>query len=586
MQSKAGMAALLAAMLVSGCASTRGGQDILCEGFENYALEPKPHAIISDIQRYGVENRGAGDPAPAFAMTSAPAPTSGEGPVDDMVGETVFGMDDAALEAEARRLREAYDRAAPQPTMESRVDGPSRDEIIVSSSLAPRNVLLLSGGGQWGAYGAGLFLGLICKEEASARHDPAAMPCLVAVPGAKRRITSDRAKLDFAALDAMDIGVITGVSTGSLQSLLLSVILDKTQLKETRIAALQEMLDRYAPAKQSELVDYDGFAAVVFQGSVAGTKALRGVVTEVLESKWNFRDGVLQPDGRYAGPVKKDRRLVDHLGFSPITTMVGVVKGYDGDFKSVNMRRMVREIQPDDGDGNVTPTDRATNCVLATTLASSAMPVFHQQLRVEDSTNEGNTDGKTTLFDGGVRRSVFISELGNAFNRRYELLASLMGTELYSRMEAADKLPRMYVLRNGPTTSVFDDKVNTVDNAIDQAMRAYELLVNELEVSSIASLRLANPYGPILLSTADGSENREFDRPAAAGVATDGLRQACTKNGEMFDPAFMLCLQNFGIRRGMALEFDRDGERIQPFWPISPIQPRPGIPVPAPANDN
>ena len=593
MKAKAAMAALVAAALVSGCASTRGGQNIACADFANYALEPKPHAIISDIQRYGVENRGA-DPAAALAFEKGQASPSGEdqGPVDAMIGQTVFGMDDAALEAEARRLREQYDRAGTQavvkggPSASLPAPGLDQNEIVVSSTLEPRNVLLLSGGGQWGAYGAGLFLGMICKQTVSARHDPENMPCLVKVPGQKRQITSEHGLLDFTALDEMDIGVITGVSTGSLQSLLLSVILDKTQTKKTRIAALQEMLDSYAPGKQSELVDYDGFLAVVFQGSVAGTTALRDHVRGVLEKRWDFRDGVLEPDGSYSGAAIPSRRLVDQIGQSPITTMVGIVEGYDGDFKSVNMRRMVREIQAEEEESGAPSSTRATDCVLATTLASSAMPVFHQQLRVVAGPEDDDSANGTTLFDGGVRRSVFISELGNAFNRRSLTLARLMGRNLYARMDKAGKLPRMYVLRNGPTTSVFNEKVNEVDGAINQALRAYELLVNELEVGSIAALRLANPYGAIQLSTADGSENDEYARPPGSGAAGEALRAGCRKNGEMFDPAFMVCLQNFGIRRGMALEYDKGGNRIVPFWPISPINPEPSIPVGVPANDN
>ena len=50
---------LVAAALVSGCASTRGGQNIACADFDTYALEPKPHAIVSDIHnRDGAANFG------------------------------------------------------------------------------------------------------------------------------------------------------------------------------------------------------------------------------------------------------------------------------------------------------------------------------------------------------------------------------------------------------------------------------------------------------------------------------------------------------------------------------------------------
>ncbi len=569
---RAGLALAMAAVLVSGCASTRGGQNIACRGFDDFALEPRPHAIISDIQRYGVENRGVEAPSEPAAKTGAPSA------MDEVIGDTAFGMNEDQLKREGSRLRTAYDRA---------ITPSAKNTIVVRSTLAPRNVLLLSGGGQWGAYGAGLFLGMVCRQEVSTAYDADAVPCLLDTPEGKRVIVDDEGAIDFGPLDAMDIGVITGVSTGSLQSLLLMVVLDRSQLRKTRIAALQQMLDSYAPADQSELVDYDGFGAVILQGSVAGTDELRGHVGRVLESRWGFRDGVRQADGGYAGDPFPDRRLVDQIAHSPITTMVGIVQGHDGNFRSVNMKRMVSEIQPDDGDGGNPQTSEAVDCVLATTLASSAMPVFHQQLRVVEEAGASDDDPGVTLFDGGVRRSVFISELGEAFARRYATLVSSLGRELYSLLDQNQKLPRMYVLRNGPTTAVFEPEVDRVDNAIVQALRAYELLVNELEVSSIASLRLANPYGTILLSTADGSENKEFLPGDAPGKPVAGARRpGCKKNGEMFDPEFMVCLQNFGIRRGMTLEVDKHGQTIPAFWPLSEIAERPGVTVSEPANDN
>jgi hypothetical protein len=565
---KLGLAACIAAALVSGCASTRGGQNIACAGFDDYAIKPKPHAIVRDIQRYGVENRGG--PRLTELAGDKAQPT-----MEETISDAAFGMSEAQLKQEADRMRAAYDRANTDS---------ERNRIVVRSTLEPRNVLLLSGGGQWGAYGAGLFLGMACTE-AGGPYDANSHPCLTENPGGKRQLKRDL--INFDRIDAMDIGVITGVSTGSLQSILLMVVLDQSQRDEARKDALQQLLDSYAPLEQSDLVDYDGFEAVIFQGSVAGTDQLREHVGRVLNQEWGFRDGVRQPDGSYTGDPVAGRKLVDQIGHSPITTLVGVVQGFDGDFRSVNMKRMVSEIQLDASEDPERDRSREVDCVLATTLASSAMPVFHQQLRVTRQPDASDDDEGVTLFDGGVRRSVFISELGDAFARRYSVLVRSLGTDLYALVDKSKKLPKMYVLRNGPTTSVFEPKVDSIDNAIVQAMRAYELLVNELEVSSIASLRLSNPYGEIVLSTADGSEDKEYlvgDTPDqdVAGPRRPG----CKKNGEMFDPDFMVCLQNFGIRRGMKLEVDKDGQPIPDFWPVSAIEERPRPTIRPPANDN
>jgi hypothetical protein len=604
MSKKPTLVAIAAALLLSGCASMRGAQDIVCERFDEFAVAPNQSPFVADIQRYAVAKRsdaardeairaGASDAmgAGAESMVLTAAPGESDGSIGDLVAETAFGMDDAALAAEGQRMQSEYDaksrirpRSQPvrMPGAESMELPAANNEIVVAARIPTRNVLLLSGGGQWGAYGAGLFLGMACQQKLSPADDRNAIPCVRRTFDSRGREISrtiDDTLINFKRLDDMKIGMITGVSTGGLQSILLMAVLDRTQLKETRVAALQQLITSYAPNSESDLVDHDGFLAVLFQGSVAGTDKLRSHVAEVLEKPFDFRDQLFDEQGRPIGytPTEK-RRLVDQIARSPITTLVGIVEGGDGEFKYVNMKRMVGAL-PEKG-------QEATDCVLATTLASSAMPVFHQQLRVikADDPERGDQPSARTLFDGGVRRSVFISELGDAFKRRYFALSGVMSVEAFAAARRSDTLPKLYVLRNGPTTSVIDTEIDKVDNAQTQALRAYSLLVNELEVGSIAALRLANPYGPIAISTADGSESDEHASNGPGGTP----RKACTKKGEMFSPAFMRCLQNFGVRRGMGIELDGHDQPqpIPAFWPLSEIDQRPGIVVPPPANDN
>lgn len=118
-----------------------------------------------------------------------------------------------------------------------------------------------------------------------------------------------------------------------------------------------------------------------------------------------------------------------------------------------------------------------------------------------------------------------------------ELAARTRLTELRRRAAA---LPVIYVLRNGPTTRGDDPEVDAIKSAEPQAMRAYDILVNELEVGSIAALRLQNPFGDIFLSTAEGIATND--------VANFGPK--CPKRKKMmFDPAFMRCLLLTGAQR-------------------------------------
>ena len=129
-----------------------------------------------------------------------------------------------------------------------------------------------------------------------------------------------------------------------------------------------------------------------------------------------------------------------------------------------------------------------------------------------------------------------------------ELAARTRLTELRTRAAA---LPVIYVLRNGPTTRGDDPEVDAIKSAEPQAMRAYDILVNELEVGSIAALRLQNPFGDIFLSTAEGIATND--------VANFGPK--CPKRKKMmFDPAFMRCLLLTGAQRAQ-----QDGG---PWWAL------------------
>ncbi|MEM9310119.1 MAG: hypothetical protein AAGA34_01620 [Pseudomonadota bacterium] len=575
MAKRIGVALVVVSLAVSGCASTRGGQDIACPAFGDFAISPKPSAFVADIQRYAIEDRGA-KPSSRSGLEALGGPVkSAPASIGDLVEEAAFpgGMDLDELRREGERLQREYEAqqaASSGIGLEALgVPNAGENEIIVESGLPKGNALLLSGGGQWGAFGAGLFVGLACTQTAGLQNDRNVMPCVTITrdeKGEEIRRTLQSDQLNFAEIDKMDIRLITGVSTGGLQSLLLMVVLDKTQPKETRVQALQRLITEYAPPSQKAVVDYDGYGAVIFQGSVAGTDALRGTVQEVLHEEYTF---VIEDDD---GADRTARhRLVDQIALSPIKTVVGVVEGADGQFKAVNMKEMVTALQADQGPGL-----EAVDCVTATTLASSAMPVFHQQLRVQRALEAGEAPIETplkdvTLFDGGVRRSVFISDFGKVYRKPFATLARAMTRPAFDALLGSDSLAKVYVLRNGPTTATLEENVNEVDGAINQAFRAYSLLVNELEVSSIASLRLANPFGPIDVTTADGSENEELSPNALPGEA----RRGCKKIEEMFSPTFMRCLQNFGARRGMGIELDGQNspEPIPAFWPLSIIDP-------------
>lgn len=550
--------ALLGAVALSGCMSTRGGQDIECAGFDKFADAMEPGTIIRTIQ-FDPGLPGAANHK--VFLATGPTELRSAKPIDDLFEPARTG--------------------APP--------------ILAASPEAAKNILLLSGGGQWGAYGAGVFLGLACPADKVTDRHNGALPCHDAAGNI------EAGAIDFTKLDELKIKTITGVSTGSLQATLLMIVLDKGRKNDVRAAALGQLVRSYLPAKESDLVDNTGFLLSVFKGSVAGTNPLRRHIAEVYGDQQQIIPKRSFMEELYRGT---DTARVDAL--------IGFVDASDTRFKSVDVNQMLKDIRAENAD-EATSIARASLCMQAASLASSAMPVFHQQLRVVQS-ESAKTDqdrAPNTLFDGGVRRSVFAEYVGakaaqavnvapaihahgqastKLFEKQNESLekeaqlAKLLGQRDTMGVNLADKaalgmlieqttaesedvkaalamavkeeaaararltalhargaaLPTIYVLRNGPTTRGLDPEIDAVKSAEPQAMRAYDILVNELEVGSIAGLRLQNPLGKIFLSTAEG-------------VSTDDVVNFgpnCPKRSKMmFDPNFMRCLLLTGVQR-------------------------------------
>lgn len=365
-------------------------------------------------------------------------------------------------------------------------DLPAADLHAAPGHSMRDKVLILSGGGQWGAYGAGLFHTL-----------------------------SDRSGNGLAM---RNVRVITGVSTGSLQLLLLLVALDETQSPELRGYAISRLVWGYSPAYEREIVRNTGMLAMPLYGSQAGTGPLRRRIREAI-----------YPGG--------DPRLVEAIGRSSIKGFIGFVEANCGMFHYVDVAGLVN---------GAACIDDAVEALVAASMASSAMPVFHQQMRIRSAW------GTRALYDGGVRRSVFFEGAVREMNASICALVGLNSQE--GALAYADLAPEFFVVRNGPTVRGVDSDLDRKDGPLLNGKRAYDLLVNESEIGAIAGLRLLNPYGRIFVTSADqwdGFCNREGD---------------CTKGDEMFKPGFMACLRDLGRHK-----VEREGG---PWWPLRSVDRR------------
>ncbi|QZD90991.1 patatin-like phospholipase family protein [Qipengyuania aurantiaca] len=344
-------------------------------------------------------------------------------------------------------------------------------------------ILMLSGGGQWGAYGAGLF---------KAMHD--ASPDQLAMRNVK---------------------VITGISTGSLQTLLLMVALDGNARPELRQYAIERLEWGYSPKHESEVVDNRGMIQMLLRGAQAGTGPLRK----------RIRDAIYE---------NEDATMLEAIRDSSIEGYIGFVEANCGLFHYADVRELVRTA-PDN--------EAAVEALTAAAMASSAMPVFHQQLRVT-----GLEHGDRSLYDGGVRRSVFFERAVEEMHEEIKKRAGHPDDADPPGHEQAMVTPDFFVVRNGPTVRTSAPHLDASDNPLHNGKRGYDLLVNESEVGAIANLRLLNPHGDIWVTTADGWDNFDCQCEEAD----------CSKEDEMFKPAFMACLRDLGRHKAQ-----REGG---PWW--------------------
>jgi hypothetical protein len=388
-------------------------EDLLGEHVQTYQGTP----LIAELQEYAGEDDG---PREAKSFGSGPnAPEATNLSKDAVV---------RALSASADRLRQS-----------------------------PPTTLMLSGGGSWGAFGAGF--------------------------------------LD--AYGRRDWNVVTGISTGALQGVLVAA------------GDYSRLVEEYGIKAQEDLARTNSLTGFLAKGSQYDIRPLRHrVLKYLLEEK----DGQLPFDrmARDGAPA----------------LFVGMVEARTGELKVVAVTQMVRSVfKPAAPRPSEARVRQLAECVAGVTLASSSIPVRLTPVQI---------DGRTYM-DGGVRSSVFDAGIAERVS-----FAADAAPEKGVKVEPSD----IYVLRNGPTV-VFRDKpgksgeaeVDERPDAMRVGLRGYSTIVNQSELMSIASLRLIYPKGTIKVMTADGFNSTQNPKPC-------GPRPEA-----VFEPAFMTCLIEWGRYR-------------------------------------
>ena len=313
-----------------------------------------------------------------------------------------------------------------------------------NQSSAP-NVLLLSGGGAWGAFGAG-FLARLAE-----RGGPNALP---------------------------DISAITGVSTGAILGLMLAA-------GDAAIAEAEYTLD--APIG---LTRASGFAAII-------SLMRRGGLTDLSPLLARLETWLL-----VGGSDGADR--LDRLAAIPTLLLVGAVEAASGDFRIFDLGRLARNAIAG-ADDNRAARQQAARAIAGIVLASSAVPIQMVPVRLRDPA----TGMLKTYVDGGVRLSVFDGHVAEIINRadaartdnaRKDNRAAPSPVNLFVLRNGPT------VSRPSPadTTAAGQTVVDSNPNVLNVLQTSQSAIINQNELASIALLRLDLPHSPILVATADG----------------------------------------------------------------------------------
>lgn len=297
----------------------------------------------------------------------------------------------------------------------------------------PRDILVLSGGGPWGAWGAGV---------------------IAAWPAAGPRARPARFDL------------VTGVSTGALQATFAFL----------GAAHDPALVASYAIAREEELVRRRSTIAGAFAGAFADTAPLAARV----------RAAVTPLIGRVAEEGRAGRLL-----------LVGAVDALDGRMYAIDLTRIARELAPPERD----------ECFIGALMASAAVPIAFDRVEV----------GGRPYFDGGVRQSVFVTQIQSAAARA--MAAGMAPSRLFILVNGALGVPPVAAVEPGllPTLA-----------------RVRTLALHQIATASIADVARAAPPGFTTYV-------------AAADDARCGDPEA--GRGALFDPAFMACLTRDGRAR-------------------------------------
>ncbi|RMB04391.1 patatin-like phospholipase family protein [Eilatimonas milleporae] len=278
------------------------------------------------------------------------------------------------------------------------------------------NILVLSGGGQWGAYGAGFLTGWSLARDTRDR------------PGATAGAPFGRSEID----------VITGISTGAMQAALVlpgSVDgdVDGIPAETIRRKADCRLTREYTADTVQHLVKERSFFA--FLGNPVSLYRMDGLEKRTYEGIAEFLDV-------YRGLPSRKRAYV------------GAVNLDDNLFYAIDMKAIAERVPEDDAAGA---------CLAETVLASAAIPLAFPPRQIEgelfvDGTTRSGLFWPTimgydalaqALETGGLKLHVSVIINGNQSSRDFKSVQRDPNPDLFSIAESSSRIAIDQMFQDG-----------------------------------------------------------------------------------------------------------------------------------------
>lgn len=389
---------------------------------------------------------------------------------------------------------------APDDPRRPGAQGKMTDEIVDSITLdkarhpsRPMRMLVLSGGGQWGAFGAG-FLNALPKEQ-------------------------------------QQFDIVTGISTGAIQSLFVGagdfVLMNQlyglqgignpafnnklyflSRGSEHNISPLRKMLNeqlipREEPGLLHKIATRSGNPRIIV-GLVEGFSTRLKVVDLTAYIRENYKTS------DETGATESNARLAD--------CVTGVVLGSS----SIPLRLTPVQIE----DGASHPEGFTYRTFMDGGVRLSVIDQF-----IMDSAELSYAASLCSEVREGPCTQAKLLEVGQK-----GLLANVV-------------LPQVFIVRNGPTIvprGELDREIDRDPDGYTTALRGYSVLVNQNELASITEMQSRNPFADIHYVSADG-----YNWLTKIDDADPSSRKPCSERNEKnyFDGEFMRCLRSYGAWR-------------------------------------